>query len=254
MIEDLALMRYTFGRSGDAWRHAEPLLQQMPVAFEVFELCNIKRLWQDGQHRIPTQCPKCGVIRLSRSDDYALVFLGGGVHDHSGQLNQPHRITCLACNATIDVLDLLDDLNLSAKERDALLDGPFRKYAPTMSMWVVAESEAGKVSFGRTAAEALDGLLGPTYENEQRLCRVECYGLEQAQRLVQEHSKAMPWKTVAIDSRTLEPRDPYWHGGPLCEWELRRLADDKVVARIVETKALDVELEQIRRRRLAELV
>jgi hypothetical protein len=193
------------------------------------------------------------VTRLSRDDNYALVFLGGGTHDISGQLNQPHRITCLACNATIDVLDLLDDLNLSAKERDALLDGPFRKYAPTMSMWVVAESEAGKVSFGRTAAEALNELLGPTFENEQRLCRVECFGLEQAQRLVAEHCKTMAWKTVEIDSRTLEPLDPRWHGDRLLDWEVRRLKEDKVVARILERETIDKELARIRLQRLSEL-
>jgi hypothetical protein len=63
----------------------------------------------------------------------------------------------------------------------------------------------------------------------------------------------MPWRTVTIDAHTLEPLDPYWHGGPLAEWELRKIEDGKVVARIVETKALDVELEQIRQQRLSEL-
>jgi hypothetical protein len=182
-----------------------------------------------------------------------LVFLGGGVLDHAGQRNAPHRLSCSACDGAIDVLDLLDDLDFTAKERDALLDGAFKKYAPTMSTWVVAESEAGKHSIGRTVPEALEPLLGPVFENEQRLCRVQHYSREQATRLAREHSKDMPWKTVAIDSHTLQPTNPRWHGGPLCEWELRRIADDKVVARIVETKALDVELEQIRQQRLSEL-
>jgi hypothetical protein len=253
MHEDLALMQFYFGKAGDRWRHAEPLLRQMPVAQVVLELCNTPLVWEGGRHRIPTQCPKCGVTRLTRSGHYVLIFTGGGVFDISGDRNQPHRVTCSACDGAIDALALLDDLNFSAKERDALLDGPFRKYAPRMSMWVVAESEAGKHSIGRTVSEALDELLGATYENEQRLCRVEHYSREQATRLAREHSKDMPWRTVEIDSRTLEAKNPRWHGGDLLPWELHKIADDKVVARIVETKALDVELEQIRRRRLAEL-
>jgi hypothetical protein len=254
MVEDLALMRYTFGRTGDRSRHAEPLLQQMPVAFVVFELCDVQLVWQGGRHRVPAPCPACGVTRLTRSGHYVLIFTGGGVFDISGGRNQPHRVTCSACDKAIDVLALLDDLNFSAGERDALLDGPFRKYAPTMGMWIAAESETGRHSVARTAAAALNELLGPTYEPEQRLVRIECFSLEQAQRLVAEHSKDMPWKQVQIDSHTLEPLDPYWHGGPLAEWELRKIEDGKVAARIIETKALDVELEQIRRRRLAELV
>jgi hypothetical protein len=224
----------------------------MPIAFEVLALLNIKLLWQSARHRIPLPCPSCGVTRLSRDDNFVLVFLGGGVFDLSGGRNQPHRISCSACDAAIDVLALLDDLNLSAKERDALLDGPFKKFAPTMSMWIAA-SVGGRHSLGRTVPLALEPLLGATYENEQRLCRVEHYTREQATRLVQEHSKDMPWKTVEIDSHTLEPLDPYWHGGPLAEWELRKIEDGKVAARIIETKALDRELSEIRERRLSEM-
>jgi hypothetical protein len=225
----------------------------MPIAFEAFGLLGIKLLWQSARHRIPLPCPKCGVTRLTRSGHYVLIFTGGGVFDISGGRNQPHRVTCSACDAAIDVLALLDDLNLSAGERDELLDGAFRKYAPTMSTWVVAESAEGKVAFGRTVPLALNEVLGATYETEQRLCRVEHYSREQATRLVQEHSKDMPWRTVEIDSHTLEPLDPYWHGGPLAEWELRKIEDGKVAARIIETKALDRELSEIRQRRLSEM-
>jgi hypothetical protein len=224
----------------------------MPIAFEVLALLNIKLLWQSARHRIPLPCPSCGVTRLSRDDNFVLVFLGGGVFDLSGGRNQPHRVTCSACDAAIDVLALLDDLNLSAKERDELLSTAFRKFAPTMSMWIAA-SVGGKHSLGRTVPLALEPLLGATYENEQRLCRVEHYTREQATRLVQEHSKDMPWRTVEIDSHTLEPLDPYWHGGPLAEWELRKIEDGKVAARIIETKALDRELSEIRQRRLSEM-
>jgi hypothetical protein len=121
-----------------------------------------------------------------------------------------------------------------------------------MSMWIAA-SVGGKHSLGRTVPLALEPLLGATYENEQRLVRIECFSLEQAQRLVQEHSKDMPWKTVEIVPATLEAKNPYWHGGPLCEWELRKIEDGKVAARIIETKALDRELSEIRERRLSEM-
>ncbi len=252
MHEDLALMQYYSDKAGDAWRRALPRLRTMPVAFEVFELCNIKLCWQDG-HRVPLPCPSCGVTRLSRTDDFALVFTGGGVFDISGGRNQPHRVTCSACDGAIDVLALLDDLNLSAKERDALLDGPFKKFVPRPGLWVVAESAEGRHSFGRTVPQALEPLLGPVFENEQRLCRVECFDVAQAGRLTGEHSKTMPWRDVEIDPHTLEPLDPRWHGDRLLPWELQKIADGKVVARIVETKALDVELAEIRRARLSEL-
>jgi hypothetical protein len=249
---EITLAEHFFDKSGDAWRFALPRLRQMPIAFEVLALLNIKLLWQSARHRVPAPCPACGVTRLSRDDNFVLVFLGGGVFDLSGGRNQPHRVTCSACDAAIDVLALLDDLNLSAKERDALLDGPFKKYAPTMSTWVVADVD-GKFGLGNTVPEALEPLLGATYENEQRVSRVMHYSREQATRLAREHSKDMPWRTVEIVPATLEAKNPRWHGGPLAEWELRKIEDGKVAARIIETKALDVELEQIRRQRLAEM-
>jgi hypothetical protein len=162
----------------------------------------------------------------------------------------PDRFLCDACDRVTYPDELLVDL--PKRELDELVkSGPLRPFAPERKTFVVAELD-GKRAVASTVAAALGQLVAKTYALKQRLSRIEATSLEHAQDLVAQHHASMPWQEVKI-TRDLEPVEIGWHHGALCDWEKRRLESEAVVARIVETKALDVELEQIRQRRLSEL-
>ncbi len=249
-IAALTLMRFYHSRSGDRWRHAVPLLRQLPIAFPVFDLLGIELVWEDGAFRVPIACPHCDALKLTRDDTYAVTFLGGGVHDHSGQLNQPHRIQCRACNRALDVTDLLKDWK--AKDLDALLDGPLRQYAPVASTFVVDQPEDGKFWIGRTVFDALDGRVGAVFPLMRRLSRIKAMDADHAAKLVAQHHGSMTFRDVEING-ALEPLNLRWHGAPLQEWERRKL-QNRAQARVIQTrKDLASELEAFRRKRESEL-
>jgi hypothetical protein len=245
------LTRHRFSRRGDLWKHALPLIRPQPIAFAVFDVLEIELVWQSGAYRVPVPDPNCGALKLTRDDAYALTFQGGGVHDQSGQQNRPHRIACQACNRSLDVTVLLKDMK--ARDLDALLTtGPLRRWAPKPQMFIVAQTEDGDHSIGRTVPDALDPITGPVFDLKAKLSRIEAMGRDHAQELVDQHHASMTWRDVAI-TRELDPVDLAWHGGPLAEWEKRKLAGRQQAKVIQKRKDLDRELEVFRRKRRAEL-
>ncbi len=247
---DITLTRHRFSRAGDKWKHAVPSLQRLPIARDVFAVLGIKLVWESGAKRVPIACPSCGALKTTRDGNYALTFLGGGNFDESGRRNQPCLLECRACNVDVDVLLLLD--GYKAKDLDALLDGPLRRYAPRSSVFIVGDV-GGKFFIGRTVKEALPPKkLGPVFELTQRLSRVEAMDAAHAAGLVADHHGAMTWRDVPI-TRDIEPEDTGWHGGRLQVWEQRKLRRQKQVAKTAARKALEADLEAFRQQRATEL-
>jgi hypothetical protein len=141
---------------------------------------------------------------------------------------------------------------LPAKQRDGLVTtGALRAFGAPTKTFVCAEVD-DKRAVGTTVEEALRQLVGKSYGLTQKLCRLRCTDPAHAASLLAEHHAQMPWRLTEI-TRGLEPVSVNWHHGRLEAWEIRKAANLKNVARVRELQALDDELEQIRRRRLAEL-
>ena len=223
-IEDQTLTRHRFSRAGDLWKHALPRLRRKPIAFEIFGLLNVKRVWQHGSYRVPVPCPHCQALKLTADDSFAIRFWGGGVNDHSGVNDRPQRVGCLACGQGLDVTDLLSDWR--ARDLDALVTGlPLRAYCPTPQTFIVDQPEDWKFWIGRTVFDALHGRVGPVFPLTRRLSRIEAMNPGHAMTLVGQHHASMPWRDEVI-TRELEPEDPAWHGGPLARWEQDKVIPD----------------------------
>jgi hypothetical protein len=248
---DITLTRHRFSRSGDLWKHALPRLRRKPIAFEIFGLLNVERVWQRGSYRVAIACPYCGALTLTADDTYAIRFSGGGVNDHSGVNDRPQQAGCLACGRGLDVTDLLE--NWKARDLDRLLTkGPLVAYCPRPQTFIVDEPEPGKFWIGLTVYDALHRHVGPVFPLTRRLSRIEAMNREHAMTLVGQHHASMTWRDVAITGE-LEPEDPAWHGGPLAVWERQKLDNRKHALRRKKREALDAEIEAVRRQRAAEL-
>jgi hypothetical protein len=241
---------HRFARSGDRWQHALPYLRRKPIAFVILDLLRIELVWQSGAYRVATSCPNCGALKLTADDTYAVAFWGGGVDDETGDRDQPQRIECLACSRSVDVTDLLKDWK--ARDLDALLDGPLLRYAPVPQVFIVAQTEDGKLWIGRTVYDALHGRVGAVYPLVWKLSRIEAMDAGHAAALAEEHRASMPWKDAAITAE-FQPVSPGWHGGLLTELEKREIKHGERRAKMEALETLDRDVEQFRAMRAAEL-
>jgi hypothetical protein len=193
---------------------------------------------------------QCGAEELTASGAYPCRYKTGLNDFTSPDAGQPDRFTCDACNGVTYPDELLADM--PAKQLDELVkSGPLRPFAPEEKVFIVAEVD-GKRSIATTVPAALRQLVGKTFELKQKLSRIQAMNPDHAADLVEKHAKDMPRRETEI-SRDLEPVDVDWHGGPLCDWEKRRIENQANVARVKAREDLDNELEAIRRERIAEL-
>jgi hypothetical protein len=248
---DITLTRHRFSRSGDLWKHALPGLRRKPIAFEIFGLLNVERVWQRGSYRVPIPCPYCQALKLTADGTYAIRFSGGGVNDCSGVNDRPQQVGCLACGRGLDVTDLLEDWK--ARDLDRLLKkGPLVAYCPRPQTFIVDQPEPGKFWIGLTVYDALRGNVGPVFPLTRRLSRIEAMNPGHAMTLVGQHHASMTWRDVTITGE-LEPEDPAWHGGPLAHWEQDRVHRCQLAERRQKREALDAEMEKLRATRASEL-
>jgi hypothetical protein len=246
---DIALSEHYFGRSGDLFEATVPYMRRRTAAGAVLKMLGIGLAHQDGAWRLPLPCPQCKAEELTASGAYPCRYRTGVNDLRTRDAGQPDRFVCDSCNGVTYPDKLLPDL--PAKQLDELVkSGPLRPFAPERKIFIVAELDE-KRSTATTVPGALRPLLGPTFALTQKLCRIQAMDLAHAQELVAKHHAAMPWKEIEI-GRDLEPAVD-WHGGPLADWEKRKLENRQAVARVKARKDLDDELETIRRARLSEL-
>jgi hypothetical protein len=226
-------------------------MRRRTAGSKVLEVLGLQLTHQNGSWRLPTACMHCKAEELTESQAWPCRYMPGTNDYTHPDAGEPDKYVCDSCGKATYPSDLLE--HLTAGEKDALVSpgGALKAYAAPRKMFIVAEL-GGKRSIASTVPDALRPLVSKTFALKQRLCRITAMDAGHASALVQQHHKDMPFREIEID-RNLEPLVVGWHGGPLADWEKRRVEGRAVVARVGALADLDTELEAIRRFRTAQL-